>query len=163
MKTKIFLAPAKETKWETPQWLFDKLNSIFHFDTDVCASECNAKCSAYYTEAENGLLQSWGFVNWMNPPYGRGIDAWLRKAWFESLENKTTIALVPASTSTGWWHDYAERDDVGYVFVKGKLKFGGSKNGAPFHSALLFFWAKNTSLRDRVELLDKVIRAVNWS
>ena len=106
MKTKVFLMPAAETTWETPQWLFNRVNAIMNFDTDVCASGCNAKCEHYFDIYDDGLSQSWGLTNWMNPPYGREISKWLCKALEETNKGKTTVALVPASTSTRWWHEY---------------------------------------------------------
>ena len=49
-------------EWETPQDLFDKLNSVFHFTLDVCASDENHKCAKYFTREQDGLKQSWGGV-----------------------------------------------------------------------------------------------------
>ena len=40
--------------WATPQDFFDKLNSEFHFDLDVCADEINHKCDKYYTKEQDG-------------------------------------------------------------------------------------------------------------
>ena len=71
-------------EWETPQWLFDKLNTEFNFELDVCASHENAKCLRYFTKAENGLVQEWRGVCWMNPPYGREIGLWVQKAYESS-------------------------------------------------------------------------------
>ena len=67
--------------WETPQAFFDKLNEEFHFDCDVCALPSNAKCSEYYTPEQDGLSQKWAGICWMNPPYGRQIGAWVKKAY----------------------------------------------------------------------------------
>lgn len=68
-------------EWETPQALFDRLNAIYHFETDVCATPENAKCANYYTREQDGLAQEWKGVCWMNPPYGREIGKWMRKAY----------------------------------------------------------------------------------
>lgn len=67
--------------WATPQYLFDELDSEFHFTLDVCASEKNRKVARYFNADTNGLDQDWGTeVCWMNPPYGRTIGQWVRKA-----------------------------------------------------------------------------------
>ena len=125
--------------WETPKDLFDKLDAELHFDTDVCALPSNAKCTSFFTPEQDGLKQKWEGVCWMNPPYGRKIGAWMRKA----LEAKTTVVcLVPARTDTKWWHDYAMKASE-IRFVKGRLKFGDSKNSAPFPSAIIVFREKN--------------------
>lgn len=125
--------------WETPKDLFDKLDTEFHFDIDVCALPSNAKCTTFFTPEQDGLNQKWAGVCWMNPPYGRNIGAWMRKAF----ESKTTVVcLVPARTDTKWWHEYAMKASE-IRFVKGRLKFGDSKNSAPFPSAIIVFREKN--------------------
>ena len=103
----------------------------------MCATDDNAKCAKYYTEEMDGLSQEWRGVCWMNPPYGRTIGKWMKKAYESSLEGATVVCLVPARTDTNWWHDYAMKGDI--EFIKGRLKFGGSKNSAPFPSAVVVF------------------------
>ena len=126
---------SKTDQWATPQDFFDKLNEEFGFTLDVCALPENAKCNAYYTPDINGLEQLWHGTCWCNPPYGRGIGEWIKKA---SEADATVVCLVPARTDTAWWHDYAMKaDDI--RFIRGRLKFGGSKNSAPFPSAVLVF------------------------
>ena len=66
------LFSSKTVEWETPQDLFDKLNSEFRFTLDPCATAENAKCRKYYTKGQDGLLQDWtGETVYCNPPYGR--------------------------------------------------------------------------------------------
>ena len=122
-------------QWATPQDFYDKLNEEFGFTVDVCALPENAKCSVYFTPEIDGLKQDWLGVCWCNPPYGRGIGEWIKKA---SQSEATVVCLVPARTGTAWWHDYAMKaDDI--RFIRGRLKFGGSKNSAPFPSAVLVY------------------------
>lgn len=124
--------------WATPQEFFDKLNHVFKFTVDVCAMPDNAKCQQYYTPEKNGLEQDWQGVCWMNPPYGRGIDAWVEKAYKSAKENGTTVVcLLPARVDTRWWHDYCAKGEV--HFLKGRLKFGNATNSAPFPSAVVVF------------------------
>lgn len=127
----------KTPEWETPQHLFDELNAEFGFALDVCATPCNAKCARYYTEDDDGLAQPWEGVCWMNPPYGKGILKWMRKAWWAASEGATVVCLVPARTDAGWWHDYAMRGEV--RFIRGRVRFSGSKVNAPFPSAIVIF------------------------
>ena len=68
-------------EWETPMDFFDRQDSIYHFDLDVCATPENAKCAQYYTEYQDGLAQTWTGRCWMNPPYGRAIGKWDQKAY----------------------------------------------------------------------------------
>lgn len=127
--------------WSTPQWLFDQLDEEFGFTTDVCASETNHKCENFYTKQADGLKQKWQGVCWCNPPYGRGeIEKWMKKAYESSLEGSTVVCLVPSSTDTRWWHDYAMKGEL--RFIKGRLKFvidDCSNNPAPFASAIVVF------------------------
>jgi phage N-6-adenine-methyltransferase len=124
--------------WETPQWFFDVLNREFNFDLDVCAIPANAKCARFYTPEVDGLRQAWRGVCWMNPPYGREIGLWMRKAYESSLEGATVVCLVPARTDTAWWHEFAVKASE-IRFLRGRLKFGGSQNSAPFPSAVVIF------------------------
>lgn len=133
------LLSSNTCEWETPQLFFDALNAEHHFDVDVCATANNAKCERYYTKEQDGLSQQWKGVCWMNPPYGREIGKWMRKAYESSLYGATVVCLVPARTDTNWWHDYAMKGEI--EFVRGRLKFGGSKANAPFPSAIVTFWA----------------------
>lgn len=66
--------------WATPKEFFDALDREFGFDLDVCALASNAKCQKFFTPQENGLVQEWHGVCWMNPPYGKEIGDWVRKA-----------------------------------------------------------------------------------
>ncbi|MGQ0620903.1 MAG: DNA N-6-adenine-methyltransferase [Panacagrimonas sp.] len=124
--------------WATPQDFFDRLHSVFRFGVDVCALPENAKCQTYYSPDDDGLKKDWSGVCWMNPPYGREIGAWVEKAYRSAKENgATVVCLLPARLDTRWWHDYCAKGEV--LFVRGRLKFGGSKNAAPFPNAVVVF------------------------
>ena len=124
--------------WSTPLDFFIKLNEEFNFETDVCAIESNAKCKKFFTPEMNGLKQEWTGVCWMNPPYGRGIGEWIKKAYESSLNGATVVCLIPSRTDTKWWHDYCMKADE-IRFIKGRLKFKGAKFNAPFPSAIIIF------------------------
>lgn len=125
-------------RWATPQDFFDQVAKRYPFTLDVCALKSNAKCARFFSPEDDGLAQDWdGEVCWMNPPYGREIGAWMAKAVEEWRRGAVVVCLVPARTDTRWWHDYAMRGEV--TFIRGRLKFGGAKNSAPFPSALVVF------------------------
>ena len=131
-------------EWATPQEFFDSLNKEFGFELDVCATEANAKCQRFFTKKEDGLVQAWTGVCWCNPPYGREIKFWMEKAMRTAKEGRATVVcLVPARTDTNWWHEYVSQADQ-VRFVKGRLKFGGHANSAPFPSAVVVFRARNS-------------------
>lgn len=129
------LYSSKTDMWETPQELFDELDSEFHFDLDVCAIAENTKCNLFYTPEQDGLIQPWYGTCWCNPPYGRQITKWVKKA---AESDCTVVMLLPARTDTKWFHDYIYKR-VEIRFLKGRLKFGNSKNSAPFPSMIVVF------------------------
>lgn len=124
-------------EWETPQELYDTLNDEFHFTIDVCATPENAKVARYFTKEDDGLKQTWGGTCWMNPPYGRQIAQWVAKAWYSARDGATVVCLLPARTDTGWWHVYCMRGEI--RFIRGRVRFGGCKQNAPFPSAVVIF------------------------
>lgn len=134
---KNLMFSSKSDLWSTPQDLFDRLNKEFHFTLDVCAIKENAKCSNFFDPTVDGLKQNWKGVCWMNPPYGRGIKKWVEKAYFSSLEGATVVCLLPARTDTIWFHEYCVKGEI--RFIKGRLKFGGHADPAPFPSMIVIF------------------------
>ena len=137
MNTAVHFSSATD-EWATPQWLFDALHREFPFTVDPCATRENAKCPRFFTREEDGLMQYWGEeVVFMNPPYGLVISRWMWKALKASRAGATVVCLVPARTDTAWWHDYAMKGEI--RLLRGRLKFGGAKHGAPFPSAIVIF------------------------
>lgn len=133
------LYSSKKVEWETPQPIFAFMDKIWHFTLDVCALPENAKCAAYYTPEDDGLKQLWEGVCWMNPPYGRDIEKWMKKAYETAKSNHgTVVALVHARTDTKWWHDYAMKATY-IIFIKGRLKFGNADASCPFPSCFVIF------------------------
>lgn len=125
-------------EWPTPQDFFDKVSDEFGgFDLDPCCTSESAKAPKFFTKEDDGLSQVWRGKVWMNPPYGRTIGHWMAKAFRSFKAGATVVCLVPARTDTAWWHDYAMKGDI--RFIRGRLKFGGHKNSAPFPSALIVF------------------------
>ena len=124
--------------WATPQKLFNELNQEFHFNTDVCAVKKNAKCEHYFTPEIDGLSQDWKGVCYCNPPYGRKIGKWVKKAYEEAQKGATVVCLLPARTDTKWFQDYClKQKDI--RFIRGRLKFGDAQNSAPFPSVIVIF------------------------
>ena len=139
--TQATMFSSKTGQWSTPQEFFDKLNWRFGpFDLDPCANTHNTKCTNFYTEAENGLSKDWkGHTVFVNPPYGRGIEEWIKKGYEEGQDWDTKVVmLIPARTDTKYWHDYVMKAESVF-FIKGRLKFGDSTNCAPFPSAVVVF------------------------
>jgi len=128
---------SKTDLWSTPQDFFDKLNQEFNFTLDPCATDDNHKCKKYFTTKDNGLSQSWdNEIVFMNPPYGREIGKWVAKA--SKVVGGVVVCLLPSRTDTRWFHDYIYgRAEI--RFIRGRLKFGGCINSAPFPSMIVIF------------------------
>lgn len=127
---------SKTDEWATPQDFYDKLAAEFKFNLDPCATSQNHKCDLYFTEKEDGLKQDWsGKRVFMNPPYGRQIKVWIEKA-FKS-KAAVCVCLIPSRTDTSYWHDFVMKGEI--RFIRGRLKFGGHSNSAPFPSAVVIF------------------------
>lgn len=129
---------SRHASWETPSDFFARLDWEFHFTLDVCADHANRKCRRFFNRAQNALTRSWTGTCWMNPPYGREIGAWLKKAIAEAARGATVVGLVPARTDTAWWQDVVMRA-AEIRLVRGRLRFVGASAPAPFPSAVVIF------------------------
>ena len=125
-------------EWETPDSLYHPLDCEFKFTLDVAATKANAKCNKFWTKEENGLIMPWDGVCWMNPPYGRDVPKWLKRASIEVKRGITIVALIPARTNTGWFHDLCL--NIAEVrFIRGRPKFGDSDHGLPLPLAIVIY------------------------
>lgn len=140
MKTYI-QRTVSETVMATPDDFFGKLNRIFRFTIDVCALPINAKCESYFTPEMDGLSQDWVGGIWCNPPYGIEIEDWCRKASEEYMKDycEFIVMLIPARTDTKWFHKYVLPHARLIIPIRGRLKFRGLKQSAPFPSVLAVY------------------------
>lgn len=131
---------SKTDQWATPQAFYDELNKEFNFTLNPCADETNHKCNKYFTKEVDGLAQDWANNTvFCNPPYGRAIKDWVKKCYEESLKPHTKVVmLIPARTDTAYFHNYIY-GKAEIRFIRGRLKFGDSKNSAPFPSMVVIF------------------------
>lgn len=142
--------------WGTPPDLWKELNDEFHFQLDAATNDKNPLGTPYYyTEEMDGLAEENKWLNptYVNPPYGRGIVNWVRRASIESVNNKIlTVMLIPARTDTKWFHDWIWDRELAEPqfplvirFLKGRLRMfdyetnSMSKHTAPFPSMIVLF------------------------
>lgn len=124
------LFSAATGKWATPAAVYEGLDAEFHFTLDPCPMD-----DAERIMEQDGLARSWaGERVFCNPPYGRGVWRWLDKA----READVAVFLLPSRTDTAWWHDYGLKASE-IRFVRGRLRFGEAKAGAPFPSVILIY------------------------
>jgi site-specific DNA-methyltransferase (adenine-specific) len=117
--------------WATDTDVYAWLDQEFHFTLDPCPLGNPNRI--------DGTMRSWaGERVYCNPPYGGGIGMWLAKA----READVAVFLLPARTDTEWWHVHAlQADEI--RFVRGRLKFGNAKHGAPFPSVVVIYNGRN--------------------
>ena len=142
--TNPYMPISKTDEWATPGELFKKINQRYAFTLDAAASQSNHLCEKWYgldhedNNRRNGLAGDWTHETvWINPPYGRGIGAWVEKAAHHGNCGGTAVMLLPSRTDTKWFHEYCQQGEV--EFIKGRLKFGGHSNSAPFPSIIVSF------------------------
>jgi len=137
--------------WETPDDLFNRYNATYRFVLDAAANSQNAKVSRFYGpggECEDALVVPWPLHEgniWLNPPYSRGLQArFVNKAWEEVKRGRemdlvgSVVCLLPARTDTRLFHDTILAH--GHVeFLRGRVKFKGAQQGAPFPSMIVRF------------------------
>lgn len=128
-------------EWATPVSLFRELDAEFHFNLDPCCTHENAKCELHYTIENDGLTKNWGGQRvFCNPPYGRELPKWVRKCYTEAQKPDTLVVmLIPARTDTSYFHDYIYHKAREIRFLRGRLHFNESKQGAPFPSMIVVF------------------------
>ena len=139
-------------EWETPKATFQEYDDLFHFGLDAAATAENELCPRFYSQDSDALQQDWsGHGNvWLNPPYGRILGKFIRKAYEESLKGMAVVCLIPSRTDTKAYHDYCLK--YGRIrFFRGRLKFdnrclpswradGSHKRvPAPFPSCIVIF------------------------
>lgn len=135
---------SQSSEWLTPSGIISRALDVFGaIDLDPCASiedPANVPAAQRLTIHDDGLRQRWHGRVYMNPPYGRTIGQWVAKLCDEYRAGRVTaaIALLPARTDTAWWQLVA-----GYpvCFVRGRLRFSGHRNSAPFPSAIVYLGA----------------------
>jgi phage N-6-adenine-methyltransferase len=127
----VFLDAADTVEWGTPPEFFNAMNREFHFTLDAAASDTNHKCDKYYTNKQDAIHKKWRGRVWINPPYGRELKHWMKKATHEIAKERTEVIvfLVPVRSSTQWWHNIVMRHAEEIRFVNGGLAFHNFKHG----------------------------------
>lgn len=152
MNTDVMFSKASD-EWSTPDDLFAALHREFHFTFDAAATKENRKVEKYFgpdhvlPQCQDALSARWpAGVGWLNPPYSK-CRQFIQKAASAALSGGTTVVcLVPSRTDTRWWHEnvwddlnHCPRAGVSIRFIRGRLKFRGSTNSAPFPSVVIVF------------------------
>ncbi len=122
-----YMNKSKTEEWETNWDLYNKLNKIFKFKVDLAASDDNSKCKHYITKEVDSLKIDWNIFKgenmWLNPPYGKQLKYFVKKANETEYENNCLCMLIPASTETKHFQEIIFENAKLVIFIKGRLKF----------------------------------------
>lgn len=122
------LTTSASDQWHTPADLECEIRAFLGGDYyDPCPARISGRPIA------NGLWTRWTGRVYCNPPYGRVIVKWVNKALDEPVDE--LILLVPARTDARWFQPLFQ---FPICFIRGRLKFSGCKNNAPFPSAIIY-------------------------
>ena len=137
--------------WWTPEWVFPELG--LEYDLDPAAPEGGVPwipAARVYSPVEDGLAQPWAGRVWLNPPYGKGTPAWLKRMH----DHRNGVALVFARTDCAWFHDYAAEADA-ILFLRGRIQFVDARSrtaqsGAGAGSMLIAWGQDNVAAVERM-------------
>ena len=138
----LYSSDSKE--WYTPTEVLEPVIQVFGaIDLDPCSNSHEAPsvpADAHYTKDDNGLVRDWRGRVFMNPPYGKETRVWAEKllAEIDADRVQEAIVLVAARVETQWFRMLSNRAHL-WCAVSKRLRFSGSKNSAPFPSAIFFF------------------------
>jgi site-specific DNA-methyltransferase (adenine-specific) len=141
------LFSSKSDEWTTPKDFYDKLDKEYKFVFDLACSKDNCKTRDGFTIEDDAIEQDWYNITldtkggwlWLNPPYSK-CKEFVDKSYSEMLLGAKIVMLIPSRTDTKWFHEFIyNKEGVRIKFIKGRLKFGDSKNSAPFPSMLVIF------------------------
>jgi hypothetical protein len=151
-------------EWLTPPRV---LKALGGFDLDPCAPIVRPwpMADSHYTKDDDGLSQPWVGRIWMNPPYSKRIDLWLRKM----AEHGDGIALIFARTDTSWFHDWVFKKASGLLFLRGRLTFhkvdgtpGPHNSGGPSVLVSYDSMARFVKERRHAEVQGDTIKKANF-
>jgi len=101
--------------WETPFYIKLYVGNEFGPYFDPCPLHATF----------DGLSIDWHEVNYINPPYTRKLkEAFIKKAYCESLKGNTCVMLIPATMETKIMHDIVF-PNAEVRLIKGRVKFKG--------------------------------------
>ncbi len=137
-------------RWFTPPDLLADIHAFLGDYYDPCPARAEGE------RIESGLWQSWaGQRVYVNPPYGRAIGRWVIKAMTEPVDE--LVLLVPARTDAAWFQSLFEHS---ICFIRGRLRFSGAHNSAPFPSALVYRGPCVTAFCDAFASRGVIVRRV---
>lgn len=114
-------------EWYTPEWIIEAARlTMGRIDLDPASNPIAnewIRATQYFTQEQNGLLQSWSGCVWLNPPYANK----LMNAFIEKLEQSrpaidAACVLTNNATETQWGQQLL-RISSAVCFLAKRVKF----------------------------------------
>jgi hypothetical protein len=121
--------------WQTPKWLFDKLNKRYEFSFDCCATKENTKCEDFSSDFKEEY--EYKHRAWMNPPFSKAYEMF--ELFFKKV--KSGIAIYRCDNlETKIWQDVIFKNASWIWIPRGRINYEGKTGkGSRFPSALIGF------------------------
>ncbi len=130
--------------WATPKHILDDANNFMRITFDPCPMieqpTWVAEDNALDHWKQDGLKIDWakGHV-FVNPPSSvMRRQLWCKKIVEEAKDPERFITVLVASRTDTKWFQRLLNNCQAVFFIKGRLKFSGHTNSAPFPSALFY-------------------------
>ena len=123
---KGIVGKSHSVEYSTPLKIVNHLIEEFSLTKDVCASAENAKLPHYWTIEDDALSKTWEGNCWMNPPFNRDLQKWVRKAHAER-HSGTKVCLIPVRGNTKWWSEVCRDSEI--RFINGEGNFNDKPRG----------------------------------
>ena len=120
------IGKSRSIEYSTPLKLVNPLILEFNLTRDVCASKENYKLADYWTIEDDALTKTWNCNCWMNPPFNRDLNKWVRKAHSER-HSGTKVCLIPVRSNTKWWSEVCVDSEI--RFINGEVNFNNEPRG----------------------------------
>ena len=134
------IGESKSIEYSTPLKIVEPLIKEFNITRDVCASSENHKLPDYWTKEDNALTKTWEGNCWMNPPFSRDLNKWVRKAYAETYGlngSGTKVCLIPVRSNTKWWAEVSPKSEI--RFINGEVNFNNEKRGLWLPMCIIIF------------------------
>jgi phage N-6-adenine-methyltransferase len=132
------IGSSNSVEYSTPLSIVSPLIKEFSLEWDVCASTLNHKLTNYWTKEDDALTKEWIGNCWMNPPFDRNLNKWVKKAHSEAEKyGGSKVCLIPVRSNTKWWGSLCNDSEI--RFIIGEVNFNDEPRGLWLPMCIVIF------------------------
>jgi len=150
-------------EWETPDSIFEPLNTHYKFVCDLAASSDNAKCVQYITKEKDALTIDWPAYgwSWCNPPFGHVAEFTEKAAQQQKGKRGKSVLLIPSNRcEQEWFVDAAGATLI--VMIRKRVNYvppeGIDASSAGFGSMLLVYGGSSSVQLDALAAVGTILK-----